>query len=75
MRFELMTTDLEGQGTTSCATEMSKMILNLPTFHWHRTLPRFDLDEQTCEDSQEFPTYFSKLIVFIQHIYTYCQKF
>ena len=25
MRFKLMTTDLEGQGTTSCATEMSKM--------------------------------------------------
>ena len=39
MRLELMTTDLEGRGTTSCATEMSKMIPNLPTFHWRRTLP------------------------------------
>ena len=29
MRFELTTTDLEGQGTTSCATEMSKMIPNI----------------------------------------------
>ena len=26
MRFELMTTDLEGRCTTRCATEMSKMI-------------------------------------------------
>ena len=33
MSFELTTTGLEGRGTTSCATEMPKMILNLPTFH------------------------------------------
>ena len=46
MRFELTTTDLEGRGTTSCTTEMSKMIPNLPTFHWRRTLPRSDLAEQ-----------------------------
>ena len=39
MRFELTTTDLEGRGTTSCTTEMSKMIPNLPTFHWRRSLP------------------------------------
>ena len=32
-----------GQSTTSCATDMSKMILNLPTFHWRRTLPRSGL--------------------------------
>ena len=32
MRLKLTTTDLEGRGTTS-ATEMSKMIPNLPTFH------------------------------------------
>ena len=49
MRLELTTTDLEGRGTTCCATEMSKMILNLPTLHWRRTLPRSDLAEQTGE--------------------------
>ena len=32
MKFKLTTTDLKGRGTTSCATEMSKMIPNLPTF-------------------------------------------
>ena len=31
MRLELTTIDPEGQGTTNCATEMSKMIPNLPT--------------------------------------------
>ena len=59
MRLELTTTDLEGRDTN----EMSKMIPNLPTFHWRRTLPRSDLDEQTGEVSQESLTYFSKLIV------------
>ena len=49
MRFELTTTDLEGRSTTSCATDMSKMIPKLRTFHWHRTLPRSDLAEQTGE--------------------------
>ena len=34
MRFEFTTTDLEGPGTTSCATEMSKMIPNLPISHY-----------------------------------------
>ena len=43
MRFELTTTDLEGRGTSSCATEMSKMIPNLPIFHWRKTLPRSGL--------------------------------
>ena len=47
MRFELTTTNLVGRSTTSYATEMSKMIPNLPTFHWRRTLPRSDLAEQT----------------------------
>ena len=32
-----------GQNTTSYATEMSKMIFNLPKFHWRRTLPRSDI--------------------------------
>ena len=58
MRLELATTDLEDRGTTSYATEMSKMIPNLPTFHWRRTLLRSDLSEQTGEVSQESPTYF-----------------
>ena len=58
MRFELTTTDLEGRGTTSCATEMSKMIPNQPTFHWRRTLPRSDLAEQTDKVSEESPIYF-----------------
>ena len=71
MRFELTTTDLEGRGTTSCTTEMSKMISNLPTFHWRWTLPRSDLAEQTGEVSQESQSYFSKLIVFIQLIFIY----
>ena len=39
MRLELMTTDLEGQSTNSYATELSKMILHLPTSHWRRALP------------------------------------
>ena len=59
MRFELTTTDLEGRGTTSCATEMSKMIpkpINI-------SLPRSDLAEQTDDVSQESPTYFSKLSI------------
>ena len=43
MRFELTTTDLEGRGTTSCATEMSKMIPNLPISYWRKTLPRSGL--------------------------------
>ena len=30
MRFELTTTDLEGRGTTSCATEMSVAQLVVP---------------------------------------------
>ena len=67
MRFELMTTDLAGRSTTSCAKEMSKIISNLPKFHWRRTLTRSDLVEQTDKVSQELPTYFSKLIVFIQY--------
>ena len=46
MRFELKTTDLAGQSTTSYATEMSKMIPNFPTFYWRRTLPRPDLSVQ-----------------------------
>ena len=45
MGFELTTTDLAGRSTTSCATEMSKMIPNLPTFHGRRKLS--DLAEQT----------------------------
>ena len=53
MRLELTTTDLEGRGTTSCATEISKMIPNLSTFHWRRALLRSDLAEQTGEVSQE----------------------
>ena len=47
MRFELTTTDLEGRNTPSYAIVMSKMILNLPTFHWRRTLLRSHLAEQT----------------------------
>ena len=69
MKFEVTNTDLVGRRTTSYATEMSKMIPNLPTFHWRRALPRSDLAEQTGEVSQESPTYFSKLIVFIQLIF------
>ena len=53
MRFELTTTDLVGRSTTICATEMSKMITNLPTFHWRRSLLKSDLAEQTGEVSQE----------------------
>ena len=71
MRFELTITDQEEKGTASCAIEMSKIIHNLPIFHWCRTLPRSDLAEQTGEVLQESPTYFSKLIVFIQFIFTY----
>ena len=44
--IQLTTTDLECRGTTSCATEMSTMIPNLPIFHWHRALPKSDLAEQ-----------------------------
>ena len=51
MRFELTTTDLEGRGTTSCATEKSKMIPNLPTFHWQKSSPKSDFAEQTGEVS------------------------
>ena len=40
MSFELTTKDLEGRGTTSCATEMPKMIPNLSISHWRKTLPR-----------------------------------
>ena len=69
MRLELTTIDPEGQGTTNCATEISKMILNLPTFHWRRSLPRSDLAKQTGEISQESPAYFSKLIVFYNSFY------
>ena len=46
MRLKLTTTDLEGRGTTSYTTEMSKVIPNLATFHWRRTLLRSDLAEQ-----------------------------
>ena len=46
MRLELMTIDLSDRSTTSYATEMSKMISNLPTFHWRKTLPRSDIAEQ-----------------------------
>ena len=49
MRFELTTIDLAGQSTTSYATEISKMIPNLPKFHWRRPLPRSDLAKQTGE--------------------------
>ena len=59
MRFELTTTDLSGRNTTSYAAEISKMIPNLPTFYWRRTLPRSDLAAQTGEVSQESATYFS----------------
>ena len=58
MRFELTTTDLEGRNTPSYAIVMSKMILNLPTFHWRKSIPRSVLPEQTDEVSQELPTYF-----------------
>ena len=51
MRFELTTLNLEGRNITSYATEISKMISNLPTFHWRWTLPRSDLAEQTGEVS------------------------
>ena len=71
MRFEFTTTGLVGRSTTSYAIEISKMILDLPTFHCRRTLPRSDIAEQTVEVSQESPTYFSKLIVFIQLIFIY----
>ena len=43
MRLELTTTDLAGRSITSFATEMSKMITNLPTSRWRRTIPRSDL--------------------------------
>ena len=49
MRFELTTIDLAGQSTTSYATEISKMIPNLPKFHWRRSLPRSVLAEQTSQ--------------------------
>ena len=72
MRFELMTIDLEGRSTTSCATKMSKIIPNLKKrFHWRRSLCRSALPEQSGEVSQKSPTYFSKLIVFIQLIFVY----
>ena len=71
MRFELTTTDLAGRSTASYATEMSKMVPSLQTFHWRKSLPISDIVEQTGEVSQESPTYFSKLIVFIQLSFTY----
>ena len=71
MRFELTTLNLEGRNITSYATEISKMISNLPTFHWRWTLPRSDLAEQTGEVSQKSPIYFSKLIFFIELIFIY----
>ena len=45
MRLELKTTDLVDQSTTRCATEILKMISNLPTFNWRRILPRTDLTD------------------------------
>ena len=49
MRFELTITDVVGQKTTSYATEMSKMIPNLPAFHWRSIFPKSNLAEQTGE--------------------------
>ena len=84
MRFELTTTDLEGRGTTSCAAEMSKMIPNLPIFHWRRTLPRSKLTEQTGTVTQLVVPRLSRSVVVssnliharIERIYfsKYCYK-
>ena len=64
MRLELRITDLQVRAlAVMYATEMSKIIPNLPTFDWRRTLPRSDLaDIQIGEFLQEIRTYFSKLI-------------
>ena len=56
MRFELITTDLAVRSTTSYATEMSKMISNLPTFYWRWSLLRSDLAEQNGEVLQQSPS-------------------
>ena len=69
MRLQLTTTDLAGRSTSKCVTEMSKMIPNVPTFYWRRTLPSLFLASmETGNFLQESAIYFSELAVFMKLI-------